>query len=41
MADLPMVPVVERNVVYGARDDVVLDARADGRIWLRAVRRRR
>lgn len=40
MAELPMIPLVERNAVYGVREDVTFEARADGRLYLRALRMR-
>jgi peptide/nickel transport system substrate-binding protein len=39
MEDLSLVPVVERYLIYGVREDLIWEARADGRILARDLRR--
>jgi peptide/nickel transport system substrate-binding protein len=39
MQDLSLVPVVERYLIYGVREDVMWEPRADGRILARDLRR--
>jgi peptide/nickel transport system substrate-binding protein len=39
MRDLSLVPLVERYLIYGAREDLIWESRADGRIQARDLRR--
>lgn len=39
MQDMPLVPVYERNLIWGVRPGVAFEPRADGRVVLRDVRR--
>ena len=39
MQDLPLVPVFERNLIWGVRPEVTFEPRADGRVLLRDLRR--
>jgi hypothetical protein len=40
MADLPLVPLWNRHVLYGLRADLEWSPRADGRVYAREIRRR-
>ncbi|HJS57543.1 MAG TPA: ABC transporter substrate-binding protein [Vicinamibacteria bacterium] len=41
MGDLPLVPVFERNLIWGVGRGIAFEPRADGRVLLRDIRRER